>query len=92
MIILCHTLGGLKKENFETILNCIATGRLNVSTLITERVPLEQYDTIYGDMRRQGSIASILEYPIESNIERIIKVENRQFKILQTEIWNNRSW
>lgn len=69
-----------EKRNFETILNCIATGRLNVSTLITERVPLEQYDTIYGDMRRQGSIASILEYPIESNIERIIKVENRQFK------------
>ena len=69
-----------EKRNFETILNCIATGRLNVKDLITERVSLEQYNDIYGDMRKRGSIASILEYSTESNIERVIKIESRQFK------------
>ena len=63
-----------EKRNFETILNCIATGRLNVKELITEQVPLERYNDIYGDMRKRGSIASILEYPAKTKIERVIKI------------------
>ena len=69
-----------EKRNFETILNCIATGRLNVKELITERVPLERYNDIYGDMRKRGSIASILEYPAKTKIERVIKIESARFE------------
>lgn len=68
-----------EKRNFETILNCIATGRLNVKELITEQVPLERYNDIYGDMRKRGSIASILEYPAKTKIERVIKIESARF-------------
>lgn len=68
-----------EKRNFETVLHCIETGRLNVSKLITERVPLEQYMDIYGDMRKRGSIASILEYTSETNIERVIPVSSASF-------------
>lgn len=69
-----------EKRNFETILNCIATRRLNVKELITEQVPLEQYNDIYGDMRKRGSIASILEYPTEAKVERVIKIESARFE------------
>lgn len=51
-----------EKRNFEAILQAIASGQLNVKPLITEQVPLEDYYQIYGDMRKSGSIASILVY------------------------------
>ncbi len=51
-----------EKRNFEAILNAISKGTLNVKPLITERIPLKDFDKIYGDMGSSNSIASILEY------------------------------
>ncbi|RYD73349.1 MAG: zinc-binding alcohol dehydrogenase, partial [Sphingobacteriales bacterium] len=50
-----------EQRNFEAILHAISTHKLNVGSLITERVPLKDYEQIYGHMGG-GSIASILEY------------------------------
>ncbi|TBH76150.1 bi-domain-containing oxidoreductase [Aquirufa nivalisilvae] len=50
-----------EKRNFEAILTALATKRLQVADLITERVPLADYLQIYNKMGG-GSIASILEY------------------------------
>lgn len=58
-----------EKRNFQAVLQAIAEGQLEVESLITERVPLEEYEDIYGDMERNDSIASILEYPFEGNTE-----------------------
>ena len=69
-----------EKRNFQTILQAIATGALDVKTLITERVPLDDYETIYGDMRKRGSIASILEYPEVQHISRVVQVEGKTFR------------
>lgn len=54
-----------EKRNFEAILNSISKGQLDVKRLITDRVPLVDYDRIYGNMR-SGSIASILVYSDDS--------------------------
>lgn len=51
-----------EKRNFQAILGAIANGGLDVKSLITEVVPLKDYQLIYGDMRKKGSIASILDY------------------------------
>lgn len=51
-----------EQRNFEAVLQAIARGQLDVKRLITERVKLEDYLQIYGDMRKAGSIASIIEY------------------------------
>lgn len=75
-----------EKRNFETILHCIATGRLDVKTLITERVPLARYQEIYGDMRKRGSIASILEFPADAPIEHVVSVTDRAFGGERTKI------
>jgi predicted dehydrogenase/threonine dehydrogenase-like Zn-dependent dehydrogenase len=54
-----------EKRNFETILQVLSNGKLDVKPLITERVKLHDYLQIYNQMG-SGSIASILEYPIEN--------------------------
>ena len=51
-----------EKRNFETVLQLISTGKLKVKELISEVVPLEQYDKIYGDIGNSKSIASIFKY------------------------------
>lgn len=64
-----------EKRNFQTILGAIADGGLDVKSLITEEVELENYNEIYGDMRKRGSIASILRYPEDTPQERVVRIE-----------------
>ncbi len=52
-----------EKRNFEAILQSIASGKVHVQDLITEVVPLNDYQRIYGNIGQSSSIASILEYP-----------------------------
>ena len=65
-----------EKRNFQTILGVIANGGLDVKPLITETVDLVNYQEIYGDMRKHGSIASILKYPDSTSLERIVRIED----------------
>ena len=58
-----------QKRNFQAILSAIQSGSIKVQPLITERVVLDDYKEIYGDMSKKGSIASIMEYSTEVNIE-----------------------
>ncbi len=54
-----------EKRNFETVLQAVSKNQIQVKPLITERVPLENYLQIYGNIGG-NSIASILEYPVSS--------------------------
>lgn len=65
-----------EKRNFQTILDAIASGRLNVKPLITEVVELENYNDIYGDMRKSGSIASILKYPEDAQQVSVVRIDS----------------
>ena len=69
-----------EKRNFETILHTISTGKLNVKSLITEVVELKDYLEIYGDMRKRGSIASIIKYPEDASMERVVAIDGANFK------------
>ncbi len=63
-----------EKRNFETILNTIAAGGLDVKSLITEEVEFKDYLEIYGDMRKAGSIASIMKFSDNAPINRTVQV------------------
>lgn len=63
-----------EKRNFEAILQALGSGRLNVTSLISEIVDLDDYGQIYGDMRRKGTIASILRYSDNAKPERVVPV------------------
>lgn len=66
-----------EKRNFQAILNAISNGGLDVKSLITELVELENYEEIYGDMRKRGSIASILKYPETTNETSVVAIEGK---------------
>lgn len=66
-----------EKRNFQAILNAISNGGLDVKSLITEVIELENYEEIYGDMRKRGSIASILKYPETTNGTSVVAIEGR---------------
>lgn len=68
-----------EKRNFEAVLEAISSGKVKVESLITERVKLEDYQRIYGDMKKAGSIASILEYA-DGEQNTVVKLTEKSFK------------
>lgn len=70
-----------EKRNFEAILQALASKSIQVQPLITERVPLDQYQQIYGDMSGNKSIASILIYPEKSGEpQRSVSITSNNFQ------------
>ena len=54
-----------EKRNFEAVLNALSNGSLDVNSLITERVPFENYSEIYDNIGKGNSIASLLVFDTE---------------------------
>jgi len=69
-----------EKRNFETILQSISTGKLEVKSLITEKVSLADYKNIYDNISNKGSIASLLVYPEESNKSTVVQISSASFQ------------
>lgn len=57
-----------EKRNFETILQAISSNRIHVNEMITEIIELDDYLRIYGEIGNSRSIASILKYDENVNI------------------------
>jgi predicted dehydrogenase len=68
-----------EKRNFEAILQAISSGKLEVKSLITEKVPLAEYNRIYGNISNRASIASLLVYPEQSDPKTMIRVNAASF-------------
>jgi predicted dehydrogenase/threonine dehydrogenase-like Zn-dependent dehydrogenase len=68
-----------EKRNFETVLGAISKGKLDVKPLITENVNLKDFQQIYGDMGKKGSIASILSYDDNTKYDQTIKLSSNSF-------------
>nr|WP_298994225.1 bi-domain-containing oxidoreductase [uncultured Polaribacter sp.] len=66
-----------EKRNFETVLQLISSGKLEVKNLISEVIPLEDFDKIYGDIGNSKSIASIIKYN-ENNVPEHTIVVNKK--------------
>lgn len=69
-----------EKRNFEAILNAISKGNLDVEPLITERIPLKDYEKIYGDMKNSKSIASIIEYGSTEKPKETVVIKEKSFE------------
>lgn len=69
-----------EKRNFEAILNAISKGTLDVEPLITERIPLKDYEKIYGDMKNSKSIASIIEYASTEKPKETVVIKEKSFE------------
>ena len=69
-----------EQRNFGAVLQAIATGRLDVKSLITDRIPLQDFSKIYSNISNKESIASILEYPEESSRADIVNTSSGSFE------------
>lgn len=68
-----------EKRNFEAVLHAISSGKVDVKSLITERVELSEFHRIYDNISNQRSIASILEYPVQSSRSGTVIVHQGNF-------------
>ncbi|MFO7885842.1 MAG: bi-domain-containing oxidoreductase [Desulfobacteraceae bacterium] len=68
-----------EKRNFETILHSISTGRLDVKPLITEKVPLKDFNKIYGNLGGTTAIASLLVYNDKACPDSVVKLSQPAF-------------
>ncbi len=68
-----------EKRNFQAILNAMSNGNLDVKPLISERIPLTDYNKIYGNMKESRSIASILEYNPNDELKRNVEIISKSF-------------
>lgn len=69
-----------EKRNFEAVLAAISDGRIDVKPLITEIVPLEEYDKVYGNISSSKSIASIFTYPAEAKYASSVQLADNTFE------------
>lgn len=70
-----------EQRNFDAILQGISAGKLKVKELITEIVELDNFLSIYGEIGKSKSIASILKYPeAKENISNTIALKDANYK------------
>jgi predicted dehydrogenase/threonine dehydrogenase-like Zn-dependent dehydrogenase len=71
-----------ERRNFEAVLQAISNRLIDVKSLITERVPLSEFQQIYSNMSNGKSIASILEYPLKELVfpTRNVILRNAKFE------------
>lgn len=68
-----------EQRNFSAILDMISRGKLDVASLITDRVALLDYNKIYNNIASKDAIASILVYPDNANDTDTVKVTDGSF-------------
>ena len=79
MIILLPYVRWTEKRNFEAVLAALSKAKLDVKSLITERVVLDNYAKIYNNIGTSNSIASILVYPDNSNYKSNVQIGSNKF-------------
>jgi len=67
-----------EKRNFETILRLISDGKINANELISEIIPLDEFDRIYGNIGNSKSIASILKYDENSQLDSSVEIVKKE--------------
>jgi threonine dehydrogenase-like Zn-dependent dehydrogenase len=66
-----------EKRNFETVLQLISSEKLKVKELISEVIPLYEFEKIYGDIGNSKSIASIIKYDEHTIPENTVVVNQK---------------
>jgi predicted dehydrogenase len=69
-----------EKRNFQAVLEAISNGRVQVKPLISEVIDLKDFESIYGDMGKSKSIASLIRYPnTDTSLSRKIQIASPEF-------------
>ena len=69
-----------QNRNFQTILQLLETGQLDVKPLITEVVSLGNFDRIYREISHSASIASLLSYPEKRDLKPVVRLRESRYE------------
>lgn len=69
-----------EQRNFEAVLEAISSGNIEVKPLITEIIPLNEYQKIYGEIGASKAIASLLSYDNATYSNQIVVNSNANTK------------
>lgn len=69
-----------QNRNFQTILQLLETGQLDVKPLITEVVPFGNFDRIYREISHSASIASLMSYPEKRDLKPVIRLRESRYE------------
>lgn len=69
-----------ENRNFQTILQLLASGQLNVKSFVTDTVPFSDYRQIYDAIHSSQRIASLLVYPEQINLSPTVRLRDVQYK------------
>ncbi|RCR67143.1 bi-domain-containing oxidoreductase [Larkinella punicea] len=75
-----------QNRNFQTILQLLETGQLDVKPLITEVVPFENFDRIYREISHSASIASLLSYPEKRDLKPVVRLRESRYESVGTAV------
>ena len=64
-----------EKRNFQSVLDTMSQGALQVRPLISKVLKLDDYQTVYGHLDQKDMMGCILTYPEEVAQQRVIAVE-----------------
>ncbi len=67
-----------EQRNFEAILHAIASQKLMVTEMITELTPLAEYANIYNNIGSRKSIASILKYDENIDVNPVVTIQLKE--------------
>jgi predicted dehydrogenase/NADPH:quinone reductase-like Zn-dependent oxidoreductase len=73
-----------ENRNFNTILQLLATGQLDVQPLITDVVPFHEFQCIYGTISTSSSIASLLRYPDQVATQSVVLLRSGRYEATKT--------
>lgn len=68
-----------ENRNFQAVLQLLSTGKLDVNSLISERVPFAAYEKIYNRLGSSNTVASLLYYPEELSRQSTIRFPAKKF-------------
>jgi predicted dehydrogenase/threonine dehydrogenase-like Zn-dependent dehydrogenase len=67
------------QRNFQAVLQAISAGKLQVSPLVTEKVPLSAFRSIYDKINESNAIASLLTYPESYDEQPVLNLKSQKF-------------
>lgn len=68
-----------ENRNFQAILQLLASGQLDVKSLISEIVPLADFGRIYQNITSSKAIGFILDYPKQIDSTKTIRISQKDF-------------
>ena len=69
-----------EKRNFQAFLDTVNNGKLKLGQLVTDSINLDDFNLVYNNLSKTGSIATIIKYPVgPSTLSNVVDINPRDY-------------